>query len=301
MKKIVGILICLAHVVFGYAQQDAQYSQYMFNHLAINPAYAGSRDVFSTALVYRNQWVNIPDAPSTAAWSAQLPLKNQKAGLGAEIFSDRLGPRSTRAFLLSYSYRIPLFTGKLAFGLKMGMMNYVYDMSKLDFKDQADIFNTGTGSSKITGTADFGLLYYSRTFYWGFSGTHLNRGRMSDAFGDSARQAQHFFMELGKSFKIGGTVLNPVLIFKSAQNSPVSSDLGLNILLKEKWWLGLSLRKDYGLVFLTQYMITEKFRIGYSYDLGGNAIGRAGGGSHEVMISYDVNLVGAKISMPRYL
>jgi type IX secretion system PorP/SprF family membrane protein len=285
----------------AFAQQDAQYSLYMFNHLALNPAYAGTRDAFSTALTYRNQWTNMEGAPSTAALSSQLPLRQGKIGLGAEIFSDKLGPRSTNAVLFSYSYRIPLLTGKLAFGLRMGMFNYIYDFDKMDFKDQGDIYDSPTNSSKLTGTGDFGLYYYSRTFYWGFSGMHMNRGRMSDFAADSTRQVRHYFMTVGKSFKVGNTIINPILLVKSADNAPVTSDIGLNILLKEKWWLGVSYRSSYGVVFLSQYMINEKLRLGYSYDLGTNAIGRAGGGSHEIMIGYDVNIMGTKAVLPRYL
>lgn len=284
-----------------FAQQDAQYSLYMFNHLAVNPAYAGSRDAFSTAFVYRNQWVNMKGAPTTAVLSTHMPLKQNKIGLGAEIFTDKLGPRSTSALLLSYAYRIPFSTGKLAFGLRAGIFNYVYNWSELGFKDQGDPYDTQGASSKITGTADFGLHYYSRAFYCGFSSTHLNRGRMSEFTGDSTRQARHSFFTLGKSFKWGRTVVNPVLLIKSATGAPGSSDLGINFLLKERWWVGASFRSDYGIVLLSQYQINENFRLGYAYDYGRNAIGSVGGGSHEIMLGYDLNIVGAKISMPRYL
>jgi type IX secretion system PorP/SprF family membrane protein len=295
------IVLFTLYFVHAYAQQDAQYSQYMFNHLAINPAYAGSRDAFSTALVYRNQWTNIKGAPSTAAFSAQLPLKQQKIGLGTEIFSDKLGPWSASAFLFSYAYRVPFSTGKLSFGLRMGIVDYVYDWTKLDFKDQGDVFNIQSSSSKITGTADFGLRYYSRTFYFGLSGTHMTHSKMSDLTGDSTRQARHYFITIGKSYKIGNTILNPTLLIKSAQNAPATTDLGINVLLKEKWWIGMSFRSSYGIVFLSQYNINENLRVGYSYDVGVNGIGTAGGGSHEIMIGYDLNIMGSKVSMPRYL
>lgn len=284
-----------------FAQQDAQYSQYMFNQLAINPAYAGSREMLSTALVYRNQWTGIQGAPTTAALSAQMPLKKRKIGLGAEIFSDKLGPKSANAILLSYAYRVRLGKGKLAFGLKMGMMNYVYDWAKMDYKDQSDIYNTQSRSSKFTGTGDFGFYYYTRTFYWGFSGTHMNRGKTTEFTSDSARQARHYFMTVGKSFQIGNTILNPTLAIKTAGNAPATSDLGINILLKEKLWIGMSFRSAYGIVLLTQYQISENFKCGYSYDLGTNRIGRAGKGSHEIMIGYDINIMGSKVAMPRYL
>jgi type IX secretion system PorP/SprF family membrane protein len=273
----------------------------MFNHLAVNPAYAGSRDALSTALVYRNQWANMKGAPTTAALSAHLPLKQNKIGLGAEMFTDKLGPRSTSAALFSYAYRIPFSTGKLAFGLRTGIFNYVYDWNALDFKDQADPYNTQNSSSKISGTADFGMHYYSRTFYWGLSVTHLNRGKMSEFTSDSARQARHYFMTIGKSFKLGSTIINPVMVLKSAKNAPGTFDLGVNVMFKEKWWVGFSLRSNYGIVVLSQYHVSDKLRIGYAYDYGTNAIGIVGGGSHEIMIGYDVNTKGAKIAMPRYL
>lgn len=284
-----------------FAQQDAQYSLYMFNHLAVNPAYAGSREAISSALVYRNQWTNLKGAPTTASISSHMPLKQNKIGLGAEIFTDKLGPRTTSAALFSYAYRLPFSTGKLAFGLRTGIFNYVNDWTQLDFKDLGDVHDRQGSSSKISGTFDFGMHYYSRTFYCGISTTHLNRGKMSEFTGDSARQVRHYFLTLGKSFKVGNTLINPTLLIKSAKNAPTTSDLGVNFLLKEKWWLGMSFRSSYGVIFVTQYQISENFRLGYAYDHGRNRIGTAGGGSHEIMLGYDINIMGAKVSMPRYL
>jgi Type IX secretion system membrane protein PorP/SprF len=106
---------------------------------------------------------------------------------------------------------------------------------------------------------------------------------------------------LGKSFKLGSTVLNPTLIIKSAKNAPATADLGINFLFREKCWAGLSFRSAYGTLFLLQYHINEKLKLGYSYDFGRNKIGRAGEGSHEVMIGYDLNMSSPKIAMPRYL
>ncbi len=284
------------------AQQDAQYSQYMFNQLALNPAFAGSRDRLSSSLLYRNQWTGIEGAPKTGALSVQMPLQKKRIGVGAEIISEKLGPKSTNAILLSYAYRIPFAKGKLSFGLRMGMYNYAFDWSKVDYKDKSDMYNTGIRDSKFTGTGDFGFYYYSRTFYWGMGMNHLNRGKVVSLGSDSAsRQAIHFFMPVGKAFQIGNVVLNPTLLLKKANNAPASIDLSLNVLLKERIWLGMSVRSNYGLVFLTQVMITENLKAGYSYDYGINKIGVAGKGSHEIMLGYDLNLRGAKMVMPRYL
>jgi len=287
----------------AFAQQDAQYSQYMFNHLALNPAYAGSREVLATSLVYRDQWTGIKGAPSTGSLSVQMPLRKKKIGLGAELLSDKLGPQNISACLLSYSYRLPFLKGKLAFGLRMGVYDYVFDGSKMDYKDQGDVYNTRVRTSKITGTGDFGMYYYSRTFYWGLGMTHLNQGKITDVSSQdsTSRQAIHYFMPIGKAFEMGNTVLNPSILIKGAQNSPPEIDLSLNVLLKERLWVGLSLRSNYGVVFLTQYQINDKMKAGYSFDYGANKIGRVGKGTHEIMIAYDINIHGTKMLMPRYL
>jgi len=304
MKKITLFLIFnFSLIIDALAQQDAQYSQYMFNQLALNPAYAGSRDVLATSLLYRNQWTGIQGTPTTASLSVQAPLRKKKIGVGAEIISDKLGPKNVSALLLSYAYRIRLSKGKLAFGLRMGMYNYAFDWNKMDYKDQSDLYNTHTRTTKITGTGDFGMYYYARTFYWGLSMTHLNQGKITDvSTADStARQALHYFIPIGKAFEIGNTVINPSILIKGAANTPSQIDLSVNVLLKERFWVGLSARYKYGIVFFTQYQINEKMKVGYSFDYGTNKIGRVGGGSHEIMIGYDINIHGTKMIMPRYL
>ena len=306
MKKLIGVIICVVCVICGYAQQDAQYSQYMFNQLALNPAYAGSRDVLATSLLYRNQWTGIKGAPTTASLSVQAPLRKKKVGLGAEIFSDKLGPKNISAILLSYAYRISLGKGKLAFGLRMGMYDYVFDWNKMDYKDKNDVYwieSQGKRDAKITGTGDFGVYYYSRTFYWGLGATHLNRGKITDVSNadSTTRQATHLFIPIGKAFQVGNTVINPSILIKNVFNAPPAIDLTLNVLLKERLWVGLSYRSKYGIVFLTEYQINDKMKAGYSFDYGMNKIGRVGKGTHEIMIGYDLNLHGTKMVMPRYL
>ena len=289
-----------------FAQQDAQYSQYMFNQLALNPASAGSRDVLATSLTFRDQWTGIEGAPTTGMFSIQMPLKSKKIGLGAEILSDRMGPRTTTGALFSYAYRLPLLKGKLSFGLRMGIYNYVFDWNKMDYKDLNDAYyvnNSATRTSKLTPTGDFGMHYYTRTFYWGLGMTHLNRGKVTNlAVGDTAaRQAFHYFMPISKAFEVGSVVINPTILVKGATNAPTEVDINCNVLLKERLWLGASFRSGYGVVLLTQYQINEKLKAGYSYDLGSNKIGKAGKGSHEIMIGYDINILGNKILTPRYL
>ena len=286
----------------AFAQQDAQYSMYMFNQLALNPAFAGSREMLSTTMLYRKQWTGIQGSPSTGSLSVQMPLKKKKIGVGMEILSDRIGPKNVSSVLFSYAYRLPLWKGKLSMGLRMGMYDYVFDWAKMDYRDKADLYNTGVRSSKFTGTGDFGLYYYTRTFYWGLSGDHLNRGKIVAGGSDTvARQAMHAFMPIGKAIQVGGVVINPTMLVKYASGSPPTADLSVNVLLKESCWVGISARSGYGFVLITQFFINDKLKVGYSYDYGMNKIGIAGGGSHEIMIGYDLNLHKSKMMMPRYL
>ena len=301
MKKFIGLIICVIYAICGHAQQDAQYSQYMFNPLALNPAYAGVRQVFSSALVSRRQWTGIDGSPSTSSLSGQAPIGKKNAGVGVELISDKLGFKKTSAALISYAYRVKMARGNLSFGLRMGMYNNVFDWSQARVQDPSDI-NSNAGASKNTGTADFGAYYSMRRFYWGLGLTHLNRGRISDAnLGNPAtRQAVHFFMPIGKAFEAGSVIINPSILLKGAGHAPSEIDVNMNILLKQRCWLGMSLRSGYGVVFLTQYMITDKFKVGYSFDYGTNKIGVAGKGSHEIMIGYDLNVKGTKMEMLKY-
>lgn len=285
----------------AFAQQDAQYSQYMFNLLSVTPAVAGSREVFITSLHYRKQWTEIEGSPTTTSFSMQAPMKKKKIGLGAELGSDKLGPKNVNRFLVSYAYRIPLSKGKLAFGLRVGMYNYIYDLKYDYFKDHNDVHIKWGRSSRFTPTGDFGVHYYTRTFYVGLSTTHLNRGKVLNVSSDSARQKVHLFIPMSKAYTLGNTVINPTLLLKGVENAPTEIDLGCNVLLRDKLWLGLSFRSGYGSMLLAQYQINDKMKVGYSYDFGVNKIGKTGGGSHEIMIGYDINIHGSKVLMPRYL
>ncbi len=131
IKKIscIAFLLCAGFSV--RAQQDPQYSQYMFNQMAINPAYAGSREALNTVVLMRHQWTGIDGAPNTQTFTIHGPLRKKKVGLGFSVIADQIGPKKSIGALASYAYRIPLKKGNLSFGLRFGMYQYVYDWSKI--------------------------------------------------------------------------------------------------------------------------------------------------------------------------
>jgi type IX secretion system PorP/SprF family membrane protein len=304
-KALWTIIALLSSCLKINAQQDPQYSQYMFNQMALNPAYAGSKEALSTAILLRSQWTGIDGAPKTETFTIHGPLKKKKVGLGFTVIGDQIGPKKSIGALGSYAYRIPIKNGKLAFGLRAGVYSYTYNWSDINYKDKDDVYNTGNSTSIIVPTADAGIYYYTNTMYVGFSATHLYNGRLtsvSNQNGDDSKLAPHLFFTIGKSWALSDKLIfAPSVLLKGAKNAPYSADVNLCFLIKERIWAGVSVRGSYGLVALAQVQLSDKFKLGYAYDFGFNKIGRAGGGSHEIMIGYDFNIFKSKMMSPRYL
>jgi type IX secretion system PorP/SprF family membrane protein len=312
MKKLIITYILLLTACFCKAQQDPQYSQYMFNQLVINPAYAGSKEALSAVMDLRKQWVAMPGSPQTGTISMHGQLLNS-LGIGGHLITESIGPTKWTAAYLDLAYRFKLGKGKLSFGLSGGIVNYNMNIGDLNFKDGGEpILNYNGPRTKV----DFntGFYYHSQSFYIGGSITHLNSpnlysGTSTVTIANVPKNASfffslqpHSFLYLGKGFKINDDlVFNPSIMFKSIQGGITSVDLNANFLLKSRVWLGVSLRSGYGFVALVQVYVTDKFKVGYSYDQGLNKIGIQGQGSHEITLIYDFNNFKTKMLSPRYL
>lgn len=311
-KDVFGILIIL--LSFGaFAQQDPQYSQYLFNQMAINPAYAGSREAIASVMDLRKQWIAMPGAPATAALSLHAPLPKKNIGVGGHLVAESIGPARWTSAHLDVAYRFKLGPGKLSLGLSAGIVNYNFDWTQITLRDQAEIPANVAKSKETKPDANFGFYWYGPTFFIGGSSTHLFqntlvKGSFKDSLGvvtstSAIKYATHNYLYLGKGFKISDNMIfSPTILFKTENAKRGNSvDLNFNFLFHEKFWIGMGLRSKYGLVFLTQYYINDKFRIGYSFDLGFNRIGTVGRSSHEIMLGYDLNIFKSKMLSPRYL
>ncbi len=288
-----------------FAQQDPQYSQYMFNQLVINPAYAGSKNAVSSSLFLRNQWMGVEGTPKTQTLSVHAPLSRKKIGVGLHVMTDQIGPVKTTGVFGSYAYKITLPKGKLSMGLRAGLFQYVYNWNEIEHYDQADIVYLQNRTSYLVPTADFGLYYYNNDMYTGLSVTHLFNGRLTSvsvSSSDKASYVPHVFLTAGKAFDVSETIIiNPSLAVKTAKHSPVSVDINLNALFVNRLWIGASYRSSYGMVFLTQINVTDKLHIGYSFDWGFNQFTSLTRGSHEIMLGYDFVVFGrSKMMSPRY-
>jgi type IX secretion system PorP/SprF family membrane protein len=303
LKKAILTLLFVSSAFLSAAQQDALFSQYMFNPFVLNPAYAGCRDVFTTLLINRSQWVAIPGAPTTQSFSFNSPVKN-RYGVGLQVFNDVIGPKNSIGYLGSYAYRIPLGVGKLAMGLRAGAYTYLFDWDKIEYKDPTDMYNMYGRNQKTLFNADFGLFYNTRTFYLGWSVNHIGYSKKITPVYlegiDNYLQMNTFFTG-GNTFVINERVaLQPSFLLRFTEEQPMNMDINFSILMDNKASLGLSARTSSAIVLLSQFYVTDKFRFGYSYDWGLNRIGRYSKGTHEVYIGYDINVKRHKALSPRY-
>jgi type IX secretion system PorP/SprF family membrane protein len=316
MKKVFGLMVGMLLAQSLCAQQDPQYSQYMFNQVVINPAYVGSREALSAAMDLRKQWIAMEGSPRTGTISLHGPLRIKSIGLGGHLINEAIGPSKWNAAYFDFAYRFRLGKGKLSLGLAGGLVSYNMNLKQTDYKDQGEVFPSQNVGARTKFDASTGFYYYTNSFYIGGSATHINRPNLySDTYYFTNAQAQpdtayvnfslrpHAFLYIGKGFLVNDNlVINPSVLIKNDNSARMGViDLNCNFLLRKKLWLGLSFRSGYGGVLLAQYAVNEQLRIGYSYDRGFNRIGAAGGGSHEIMIGYNFNIFKSKMLSPRYL
>ncbi len=306
MKRTLFILAIFLSIR-SFAQQDPQYSLYMFNPLGVNPAYAGSRDALSMGLVHRNQWVGMPGAPVTNALFAHMPLKNNKMGVGLEITNDNIGPKTRNFINMDYAYKIKAGKGKLAFGLRGGIIAFNYDWSKVEYKNQNDGYLQYLYTSNFTVPSfDFGIYYNTSKFYAGLAVTHLNQAsydvltqQLSDSV--SSRLYRHSTLTLGKAFILNDKwVLRPSMLIRTVEGGIGNVDLNISVLYDQRIWAGISLRSTSDAVLLLEFIANRKLRVGYSYDYNFGPVKSYTGGTHEIFLGYDLQFNKVKMNSPRY-
>jgi type IX secretion system PorP/SprF family membrane protein len=303
MKKLILIMVLFTSLK-GIAQQDVLYSQFMFNKLTVNPGYAGSREVFSADLVYRNQWLGIDGAPKTFSLSLHAPLRDNHIALGGYIYNDQIGPMVDQGALLTYAYRISLPKGKLSFGLQGGVKysNINWDMIKVedpDFTFQSDQKN------KIIPDANLGIYYYTNNWFAGISSKQLLQNEYGlvtvDGKQTYSKLLRHFYGMAGVAVPVSDRVIfRPSVLFKYVKNAPLQMDLNASMLFNDLLCLGMTYRTNGDLVFLTEITFGGKYRLGYSYDVNVKDRIHYNSGSHEIRLGIDLDLLKNRMFTPRY-
>jgi len=305
VKKQVLLFICLLYLCpsVSVAQQDPIYTQYMFNTLAYNPAYAGSRDVLSLMALSRHQWVGFEGAPSTQTFTAHSPVGNN-VGLGFTLLHDKLDPIKQTGVYFDYAYRLKINSNsRLSLGIKGGFNFYKNDLSTLSTADDPAL--NGTDYSKFLPNFGFGIYYYTNTFYLGASIPKLLENKLNndeiEISGESGKETRHYFLTSGFVTNLGPEIkLKPSILARFNQAAPVSMDINLNFLFKEKLWFGGFYRINNSLGAIVQYQINQQFKIGYGYDMTTNELSNYNSGTHEIMLLYEFNFIKEKIQHPRH-
>ncbi len=302
MKRILVAILLLGSLSVS-AQQDPLFTQYMFNKLVVNPAYAGSREIFTVDILDRYQWVGIDGAPKVITLSAHGLIKNSNVGLGGYVYRNVIGPSINQGAMGTYSYRIRTDNGWFSFGIQAGIKYYNFDWAaiKTEFPDY-EFYPQDV--QKITPDANIGIYYQSRRFYAGLSSKQLlgNEYGVGEVNGKTtfSRLARHFYAMSGMAIPLNDKIVfRPSVLAKYVKNAPFQMDFNASFLFGNTFWAGISYRTIKTVAFLTEFRITDYLRLGYSFDLYMNELQLHNKGSHEFRLGFDISTK-KRMKTPRY-
>ncbi|WP_396211813.1 type IX secretion system membrane protein PorP/SprF [Flavobacterium sp.] len=301
IKQFATSLIMFLSLVVS-AQQEPQYTQYMYNPSQINPAYSGSMGYASVFGLYRTQWVGLDGAPKTANLGFHKPIENSKLGYGINILNDRIGPSELTYMNVDISYTL-LFGEKsrLAFGLKVGGELINIDYSKLSQYNPGDaLFQNNL--NRFSPNIGAGIYYYTDNTYVGFSVPMLlNTAFYDEVAVSTADRRQNFYLIAGKVYDLNYYIkFKPALVTKIVSGAPLQLDLTANFLINEKFTAGIAYRMSAALSGLVGFQVTDQLFIGYGYDRETTRLSNFNSGSHELFLKFDLFNSHQKIETPRF-
>lgn len=327
LKKYSLLSLLILSLSSGYAQQTIQFSQYVFNGLAVNPAYAGYKEQWTANFSFRSQWVGINGAPrtGTASFDGLTNDTDKKMGLGFIASNDRLGPQSTSSFYANYAYRLQLDaedTKRLSFGIGAGATQYSLDGSKFIATDPGDGVIPIGNESKLSPDVRVGVYLYTPKFYIGASVMDLLSGLRSNDItteGDYKvlRQVRHLYLTGGVMIPLSQSLdLKPTFMLKEDFKGPTNLDLNAYLLINKVIWLGASYRSGVTLwqknnlqkglsqsdavAAIVEFQFSDRFRLGYSFDYTTSRLSSYQSGSHELSLSIGFPGKKARVLSPRY-
>lgn len=276
------------------AQQEAMYSQYMFNMLALNPAYAGTRDVIAATAMYRRQWVGIDGAPQTSTLSVDAPITGKNIGLGLQLVNDQIGITKSTGFFGSYAYKIHGRKGTLSIGLQAGGTQFKANFAGVEtgeaqdpaFKQYVNKFFVNFGA---------GAFYYTDKWYAGVSLPTLidNQREINNRI--------HLFVTGGYVFTLSEALkLKAATLIKAVEGAPVEADISANLWIKDLVSGGFMYRTNADFSIMAEVRVSPSFQIGYDYDRSTTRLGEFNSGTHEIMVRFQFGTEKNKVLSPRY-
>lgn len=313
IMKRSNLLLCLFLGFFSvlFAQQESQYTQYMYNTMAFNPAYTGSREEGSFFGMHRQQWVGFPGAPKTSIISYHQPIKSKNIGLGGAIFHEAIGPINQVSLMGDFAYTLDMEQSKLAFGLQVSFDFYDFDITKLNLRHPNDP-SIAEIQNRVIPNVGTGAYWYSDHYYFGVSVPRLLQSNVFDLLKEdrtiqytAVKNVQHFYLMGGYVFDINENVkFKPAALVKLVQGSPAQFDLSGNFMFNDKFVLGLAHRwgglKSAAVSALAGVQFNERWFLGYAFDFETTEIQRYSYGSHEIFLRYELIPVRKRIISPRF-
>jgi type IX secretion system PorP/SprF family membrane protein len=306
MKSFIKHTIILAGFLFflpSKAQQLPQFTQYMYNTVSINPAYAGSRETLSIVGLHRSQWLGFGGGPTTQTLSIHSPLRNEKVGLGFSLINDQLGYENFVFMYGDFSYTVNTNeTTKLSFGLKGGFTAFSIDQELIN-AESADPVSAGLNNRWIPNVGA-GLMLHAERWYLGLSAPRLFTNDHHNEEGYEALERVSYYFTGGYVFDLSETTkLKPTYMLKATNGAPLSLDLSANLLILDKWWLGAAYRFNesagaFGA--MVDYQVSDVWRIGYTYEIPTADIRPYTNGTHEILLMYEFLNKKERVKSPRF-
>jgi type IX secretion system PorP/SprF family membrane protein len=286
------MVLSLISLSFSSAQQRPVFSQYMFNPLAINPAFAGSQDQASLSALYRNQWVNLEGAPTISTLTGNTAFMGNRIGVGLQMAVDQIGVHTDFSFYASYAYRIRWQGGVLAMGLQAGFNNLKSDFTQLSLSSINDPNFSGV-FQKINPNFGAGLFWANPRMYMGLSVPYLLNSKFfsNDATFSDARSKRYYFFLISRLFDLSPRwQVRPETLIRFQEGAPLGVDLNAKFILDRKYAFGGSYRSGDSMIGTFEFQMTNNLRLGYAYEHTLSALQGFTYGSHEIMLNWRMDL-----------
>jgi type IX secretion system PorP/SprF family membrane protein len=299
--KIITFITFLLGMI-SYGQQDAQFTQYMYNTININPAYAGSRGAMSIFALHRTQWVGLDGAPTTNTASINTPINNSNLGLGVTFINDKIGPTNENTISADLSYTIPTSENfKLSFGMKATANLFNLNVDKLNPESQGDPQFQNL-NNVFTPNIGAGIYYHSDKAYLGLSVPNfIQTNRYDDNEVAIFKEKINYYLIGGYVFDLSSDIkFKPAFLTKLVEGAPLQVDVSANFMFKEKVVVGLAYRWSAAMSAMVGFQVTDGMYIGYGYDLETTNLENYNSGSHEIFLRYEIFKNNNKITTPRF-